>query len=115
MDVRSHTRYHLVYGTSGFAVGNDEAILGEETEERIDAGDGSGAPAKSAKPLDRLRQQSIGQWCLSIAFTNLHHPELREESALASRRQRSLLVYRPSHRCVTVVSNSIFKDDLKIE
>jgi hypothetical protein len=51
MVVRSHTRYHFVYGTKGRVVGRDEATFGEVREEIIEAGDGSGAPAKSAKPM----------------------------------------------------------------
>jgi hypothetical protein len=49
--VRSHTRYHFVYGTMGREVGNDEGKFAEEMDAGdMEAGDGSGAPAKSAKP-----------------------------------------------------------------
>lgn len=51
--VRSQTRYHFVYGTGevpGFAAPNAEVagVAADEATE-MEAGDGSGAPAKSAK------------------------------------------------------------------
>jgi hypothetical protein len=52
--VRSHTRYHFVNGTTGREVGNDDGRFAEEMDAGdMDAGDGSGAPAKSAKPKER--------------------------------------------------------------
>jgi hypothetical protein len=50
-DVRSHTRYHLVNGTPG-PVGSPVEAAGEEPMVADKgAGEGSGAPAKSAKSI----------------------------------------------------------------
>ena len=47
--MRSHTRYHLVYGTDDPARPVGRAGDASAGTEGIDTGDGSGAAAKSAK------------------------------------------------------------------
>ena len=50
-DVRSHTRYHFVYGTVGRLVCAENEATGATGDGDNKAGEGSGAPAKSANPV----------------------------------------------------------------
>lgn len=72
-DVRSHTRYHFVKGTCPFTAppgvpeGANEGIP-ELEESTIEAGAGSGAPAKSAKSRSKQERSQHPDNLRSIAI-----------------------------------------------
>jgi hypothetical protein len=61
-DVRSHTRYHFVKGTcpgTAPAVPDGANVGMPELESTIEAGAGSGAPAKSAKSVVQQEKKGL--------------------------------------------------------